>query len=361
MSRYHRFHNGYGARKKDDDVRYDQIRGKTDSDKDYIWGMSDLVEDEQDDAAFSPKFTPRRSSPYRRTRLYWVLACVAVVLLTCTWFLFPSTRTYAFVGTQGVRHHEHFELGTLRYYDLDDMQGSSTGWEREERILLCTPLRDAEAHLHMMLEHLRNFTYPHHLIDLAFLISDSKDRTEEVLSDLLETQQNDQDPEQPFGEISVIHKDFGQKVDQNVETRHGFAAQASRRKLMAQARNWLLSACLKPYHSWVYWRDADVETCPHTVLEDLMRHDKDVIVPSMFRPLSPALANTDPVKMSGDPCPTGWEVNSPTTSTHGKSPKPPWRWPISSTKMRSSWKVTPSMLPGGLLSPTAVTRTGMPS
>ena len=49
---------------------------------------------------------------------------------------------------------------------------------------------------------------------------------------------------------------------------------------MAQARNWLLSAALRPYHSWVYWRDADVETCPFTIIEDLMRHDKDVIVPS---------------------------------------------------------------------------------
>jgi mannan polymerase II complex ANP1 subunit len=53
---------------------------------------------------------------------------------------------------------------------------------------------------------------------------------------------------------------------------------------MAQARNWLLSAALRPYHSWVYWRDVDVETAPFTILEDLMRHNKDVIVPSMFFP-----------------------------------------------------------------------------
>jgi hypothetical protein len=50
---------------------------------------------------------------------------------------------------------------------------------------------------------------------------------------------------------------------------------------MAQARNWLLSAALRPTHSWVYWRDVDVETAPFTILEDLMRHNKDVIVPSM--------------------------------------------------------------------------------
>src|SRR4051812_40629671 len=103
-----------------------------------------------------------------------------------------------------------------------------------------------------------------------------------MLTQILEALQADPDPSQPYGEISVIHKDFGQAVGQDVESRHGLAAQASRRKLMARARNWLLSAALRPYHSRVYWRDADVETAPYTILEDLMRHDKDVIVPSKF-------------------------------------------------------------------------------
>jgi mannan polymerase II complex ANP1 subunit len=102
----------------------------------------------------------------------------------------------------------------------------------------------------------------------------------EMLTSMLGDLQADSDPKMPFGEISVIQKDFGQKVQQDVESRHGFAAQAGRRKLMAQARNWLLSATLRPTHSWVYWRDADVETAPFTIIEDLMRHDKDVIVPS---------------------------------------------------------------------------------
>lgn len=176
---------------------------------------------------------------------------------------------------------EKIDVETVRYYDLSNVQGTSRGWEREERILLCAPLRDAESHLPMFFSHLRNLTYPHHLIDLAFLVSDSKDQTLNVLSNLLEELQADPDVEKmPYGEISIIEKDFGQKVNQDVESRHGFAAQASRRKLMAQARNWLLSAALRPYHSWVYWRDVDVETAPFTILEDLMRHNKDVIVPS---------------------------------------------------------------------------------
>lgn len=137
----------------------------------------------------------------------------------------------------------------------------------------------------MFFSHLRNLTYPHNLIDLAFLVGDSKDSTLQLLAEQLKQLQEEEDPAKQFGELSIIEKDFGQKVTQDVESRHGFAAQASRRKSMAQARNWLLSAALRPVHSWIYWRDVDVETAPFTILEDLMRHNKDVIVPSAFKPL----------------------------------------------------------------------------
>lgn len=189
-------------------------------------------------------------------------------------------------------------LSTVRHYDLSNVQGTARGWERDERILLCVPLRDAEVHLPMFFGHLRNFTYPHHLIDLAFLVSDSKDNTLIKLKENLELIQADPDPKMPYGEISLIEKDFGQKVKQDVENRHGFAAQASRRKTMAQARNWLLSAALKPYHTWVYWRDIDVETAPPTILEDLMRHNKDVIVPNVWRPLPDWLGGEQPYDLN---------------------------------------------------------------
>lgn len=211
------------------------------------------------------------------------LGVVVTIILVFSLWLWPSSSIASLLSFGFLSAGSSLELETVRYYDLTNVQGTARGWEREERILLCVPLRDAEPHLAMFFSHLRNFTYPHHLIDLAFLVSDSKDRTLQVLSDRLEEIQADVDPAQPYGEISIIEKDFGQKVDQNVESRHGFAAQASRRKLMAQARNWLLSAALRPYHSWVYWRDVDVETAPFTILEDLMRHNKDVIVPSTYR------------------------------------------------------------------------------
>ncbi|KAI9713588.1 MAG: Mannan polymerase II complex anp1 subunit [Bogoriella megaspora] len=150
----------------------------------------------------------------------------------------------------------------------------------------------------MFFAHLKNLTYPHNLVDIAFLVGDSKDNTVELLSELLEDLQVNADPKKQFGELSIIEKDFGQSVSQDAESRHGFAAQASRRKAMAQARNWLLSAALRPTHSWVYWRDVDVETAPFTILEDLMRHNKDVIVPNVWRPLPDWLGGEQPYDLN---------------------------------------------------------------
>ncbi|KAI9860557.1 MAG: Mannan polymerase II complex anp1 subunit [Vezdaea acicularis] len=247
------------------------------------------------------RFQPRSQPALRRRRQLLIrLAIVGGISTLLVILFFPSLRSSVLpaISLGLLSSTEDFQLETVRYYDLSNVQGTAKGWEREERILLCAPLRDAESHLPMFFAHLRNFTYPHHLIDLAFLVSDSKDLTLPLLSELLKELQADPDPKQPYGEISVIEKDFGQKVNQDVESRHGFAAQASRRKLMAQARNWLLSAALRPYHSWVYWRDADVETAPFTILEDLMRHNKDVIVPNVWRPLPDWLGGEQPYDLN---------------------------------------------------------------
>jgi mannan polymerase II complex ANP1 subunit len=228
------------------------------------------------------RFQPRSQPALRRRRqLIQRLLLAGSIFLTAFFFIFPDLRPNLGSGPLSLfTASEDSQLETVRYYDLNNVQGTARGWEREERILLCAPLRDAAPHLDMFFAHLQNLTYPHNLIDLAFLVGDSKDNTISKLTQKLEELQANPDPKRQFGEISVMEKDFGQKVDQNVESRHGFAAQAGRRKSMAQARNWLLSAALRPTHSWVYWRDVDVETAPFTILEDLMRHNKDVIVPS---------------------------------------------------------------------------------
>lgn len=186
----------------------------------------------------------------------------------------------------------------VEFYDLQNYAGHENGWQRGDRILFCVPLRDAAQHLPMFFKHLNEMTYPHNLIDLSFLVSDSSDDTMNVLLTNLQNAQSQQNKLMRFGNIEIFEKDFGQIIGQSFSDRHGFAAQGPRRKLMARARNWLGTVAIKPYHSWVYWRDVDVETIPTTIMEDLMHHNKDVIVPNVWRPLPDWLGNIQPYDLN---------------------------------------------------------------
>lgn len=154
------------------------------------------------------------------------------------------------------------DVPSVYHYDFSILDGHPNGAKRGERVLFLVPLRDATPHMEMFFGHMVNLTYPHNLIDLAFLVSDSKDDTLGVLKQHLTKIQEGPDASKHFGTIEIFEKDFGQAIGQGFSDCHGFAAQGPRRKLMARARNWLLSAALKPDHSWVYWRDIDVQTIP---------------------------------------------------------------------------------------------------
>ncbi|SJM88820.1 probable Mannan polymerase I complex VAN1 subunit [Zygosaccharomyces bailii] len=235
---------------------------------------------------------------------------------------------------------------TVEKYDLSVFSGSSQGAENGEHVLLCVPLRDAEKVLPLMFKHLMNLTYPHELIDLAFLVSDCSegDRTLDALisysrqlqngtlsqvfaemdqataeqvnkgneklylkymsPDYLKTVEQAFSPpfhenyDKPFRSVQVFQKDFGQMIGQGFSDRHAVKVQGIRRKLMGRARNWLTANALKPYHSWVYWRDADVELCPGSVIEDLMSKGYDVVVPNVWRPLPEFLSGEQPYDLN---------------------------------------------------------------
>jgi hypothetical protein len=120
------------------------------------------------------------------------------------------------------------------------------------------------------------------LTDLAFLISDTTDETLAHVSLALDRIQGHANPAIPFASVTIIQKDFGLRTSQNVEDRHAFEYQAPRRMAMARARNYLLSAALNARHSWVYWRDVDIVEAPASIVEDLISHDRDVIVPNVW-------------------------------------------------------------------------------
>lgn len=167
---------------------------------------------------------------------------------------------------------------TIEHVDLNVIKSTPRADINRERVLILTPLRDASYYIANYVDLLAQLTYPHDLIDLGFLIGDTKDDTMAILSKELERIQQNKDI--AFRSITIVEKDFGVTTSQKVEDRHGFAAQGPRRKAMGRARNYLLSATLKPEHSWVYWRDVDIKESPTRIIEDFVAHDVDILVPS---------------------------------------------------------------------------------
>ena len=181
-------------------------------------------------------------------------------------------------------HHAPLEINssTIQHVDLNTIKSTPKAVLNEERVLILTPLRDAAPYINKYFDLLSELTYPHDLIDLAFLVGDCHDDTLAVLSAELDRVQRRAD-KIPFHSALIVEKDFGAITGQNVEERHGFAAQGPRRKAIGRARNYLLYAALKAEHSWVYWRDVDIVDSPSKILEDFMAHDRDILVPSMSR------------------------------------------------------------------------------
>lgn len=170
---------------------------------------------------------------------------------------------------------------SIQHVDLNPIKSTPQGLLNKERVLILTPLRNAAEHLFAYFDLLSQLTYPHELIDLAFLVGDSVDDTVAVLAAELDRVQQRTD-NVPFRSALIVEKDFGVKLSQNVEDRHGFAAQGPRRKTMGKARNYLLSVALKPEHSWVYWRDVDIQDSPSKIIEDFIAHDRDILVPNIW-------------------------------------------------------------------------------
>lgn len=177
-------------------------------------------------------------------------------------------------------HHAPVRINSssIDRVDLNAVSPSATAAEKGERVLIVTPLRDASYYLEQYFDLLALLTYPHHLIDIAFLVGDSTDDTMAVLSKELERVQDNQ--KAAFRSALIVEKDFGSTLNMDVTDRHGFAAQAARRKTMGKARNFLLSAAMKADHSWVYWRDVDIKDSHPSIIEHFTAHDRDILVPS---------------------------------------------------------------------------------
>lgn len=154
--------------------------------------------------------------------------------------------------------------------------------EKEEHVLILTPFKEAAQHIERYFDSVNRLTYPHHLISLGFLVSDSKDGTVEKLQSYSRWFASEvQSPEERFHRISIYQKDFAFELASD-EERHAFGVQVDRRKVMAKSRNTLLTAALTEEIAWVLWLDGDVVEYPVTLLEELIALDKDVLAPNCW-------------------------------------------------------------------------------
>lgn len=139
-------------------------------------------------------------------------------------------------------------------------------------VLILTPLKEAQSVLSSYFAQVESLSYPKHLISLAFLVSDSQDKTQQHLDTYLRTLLP-----RGYRRVTVIHKDFEYSL--NREERHAYADQPIRRSVLAKSRNYLVQAALE-YERWVLWLDSDLQSIHRTLVEDLLGFNKSVLVPN---------------------------------------------------------------------------------
>jgi glycosyltransferase involved in cell wall biosynthesis len=147
--------------------------------------------------------------------------------------------------------------------------------EPGDKILVLTPVKDAEEYLDGYFESLRGLTYPHRLVSVAFLESDSVDGTYGGLTRRLPGLEGG------FRSASAWKMDFGFRVPEGTPRWAGYL-QRERRSALAKSRNHLLLRALGD-EDWVLWLDVDVVDYPSDILERLLETGKDIVQPNCVR------------------------------------------------------------------------------
>ena len=140
------------------------------------------------------------------------------------------------------------------------------------KILILTPVKNAEAFLEKYFQQLFQLTYPARQISIGFLESDSIDQTFAVLENKLPALQ------ERFRRASLWRKDFSYHIPAGVP-RYANEIQISRRITLAKSRNHLLFRALED-EDWVLWLDSDVIEYPSDVIQTLLATGKDIVHPN---------------------------------------------------------------------------------
>jgi len=143
------------------------------------------------------------------------------------------------------------------------------------KILILTPVKDAADFLLKYFELLFQLSYPHDLISIGLLESDSTDTTALDIERVLPMLRRE------FGRADFWKKDFGYRMPSWLP-RWTQEIQVARRTVLARSRNHLLFHALED-EDWVLWVDVDVIEYPRDILEQLLAVGKDIVHPHCVR------------------------------------------------------------------------------
>lgn len=167
-------------------------------------------------------------------------------------------------------------------YNLNNVTTTGNSAEMHERVLILTPLARFYP---QYWENLVKLSYPHEYISLGFIIPKTKEgnaATAALQKAITKTQSGPVDDR--FSSITILRQDFDPPIgSQDEKERHKFENQKIRREAMARARNSLLFTTLGPAISWVLWLDSDIVETPHTLIQDLTKHNQPVLVPNCYQ------------------------------------------------------------------------------
>ncbi|XP_045202193.2 uncharacterized protein LOC123555665 [Mercenaria mercenaria] len=147
-----------------------------------------------------------------------------------------------------------------------------------QRVMILTPIRNAERTLDTFKTQLASLSYPHHLLSVYFGESGSTDKTFEkaqMISQDLKSLQN-------FTDSRVINLKMAGGIHGNDNFRHKKEFQKYRRSFLANARNRLVRYAFK--HGGVFdhvlWIDSDVQEFPSDLVQHLLFARSDVVATS---------------------------------------------------------------------------------
>lgn len=140
-----------------------------------------------------------------------------------------------------------------------------------DRILILTPVKNAAVFIKGYCRRLGQLTYPHKLISVGILESDSQDSTHREVRAQLSALRRE------FRRAEMWKSDFGYHVPSGLH-RGVETIQVERRTVLAKSRNQLLSHALDD-EDWVLWLDVDVIEYPPDIIERLLATGKEIVQP----------------------------------------------------------------------------------